>query len=55
MGRKSKISIHSLNRIPVVKDNDDNRTDDSPEIENIKSHRCNLTKYVIPIYHKNLF
>ena len=37
---------HSLDRITIVENDDDNRTDNGPEIEYIKGYCCYLTEYI---------
>ena len=52
--KQDEYPSHSLDRIPIVKNDNDNRTDNGSEIEYIKSHSCYLTHYIVPINHRNL-
>ena len=45
---------HSLHRIPVIKNDNDNRTDNGSKINNVESNRSYLANYYVPINHRNL-
>lgn len=42
---------HGFHRIAVVEDNDDNRSDDGTEINNVEGYRSNLAGNEVPIKH----
>ena len=44
--KQDEYPSHSLDRIPIVKNDNDNRTDNGSEIEYIKSHSCYLTHFI---------
>lgn len=41
-----------LHRIPIVENNDGNRTDDGAEVEYVKQQHGDLIRYGTPVYHE---